>query len=278
MKYLKLLLIFLVLAGGIFAILNWSSLSPTTRSQQEDNLSEEDKHNISEECKKIRDAWDKETGWNEELYKTQRANIDQSKAMQLFSPTVYDAVDRCLHEIATKRVCEGYKAALNRSPFSEGELKKFYSGVQTVKKLEQMGNDSRIKEIEQIQQLYSAIKSFNSSRHSITPQYNPRTNSWVSFNDQQSKIVNEANALYKNPWFSKVSHIPGFKDVTPENVKKSTEALRHSFYQTLCNQICNQATYDQLYDAKERFGTEYPSLKEKLEDRYYEMGKSLYNN
>lgn len=283
MKYIKLLLIFIVLVVGIFVILNWSQLFPTPPSQQEEGWVEVDKLNISEECQKIRDAWAKEEGWNEELYKKQRDDIEQSKAMKLFTLKGYDAVDRCLHETATNKACDGYMAELHKTPFDESELNKQYNGVQMVKKSEHLGNDPRSQKVEQIHQVYTAAKNFLNGKQDITPRYDARTNSWVSFSDQQSKIINGAKAVYNNPLFSEVSHIPGFKDgLDPNKLKSKTDGQKASFYQNLCNQIITHfkkapATtdnYNKMDVAVKKFASQYKdkTLVKKLVSVQYDLG------
>ena len=289
MKIFKILIIFLVLSGAIFLILNWSSLFPSTPPKAEENWSVEDKLDITEECKKIRDAWAQETGWNEELYKSQRADIDQSKGMGLFSIKGYDAVDRCLHETATNKACDGYMEALHKQPFSDSELKKQYSGVQMVKKSEQLGNDPRSSQVEQIHRLYTATRNFISSKHQITAQYNAKSNSWAKFDDQKNKILKEARVLNQNPLFSEISMVPGFKDgLDVRKLENKLAGMRNTFYQQLCNQIVNhykkaaatQDNYNRMETALVEFNkqSKNQNLVSKIAQVQYEMGRRIIDH
>lgn len=287
MKLIKLLIIFLVLSGAIFLILNWSSLFPSTPPQKEENWSEMDKLDITKECKKIRDAWAQETGWNEELYKSQRADIDQSKAMGLFSMKGYDAVDRCLHETATNKACDGYMDALHKQPFSAADLNKQYSGVQMVKKSEKLGNDPRSTKVEQIHKLYLAVQKFIGSKHQITAKFNSNTNSWLNFDAEKNKILQEARALNQNPLFSEISMIPGFKDgLNSKSLESKFAGMRNTFYQQLCNQIINhyqnvavtQDNYNRLEAVLVEFKKQSKNQKlvSNIEQVQYELGKKIY--
>lgn len=287
MKILKLLIIFLVLSGAIFLILNWSSLFPSTPSNTEEKWSEVDKLDVTKECAKIRDAWAQETGWNEELYKSQRADIDQSKAMGLFSMKGYDAVDRCLHETATNKACDGYMDALHKQPFSATELNKQFTGVQMVKKSEKLGNDPRTTKVEQIQKLYLAVQKFIGSKHQITAKFNPNTNNWQNFDAEKNKILQQARALNQNPLFSEISMIPGFKDgLNIKTLENKFAGMRNTFYQQLSNQIINhyknvavtQDNYNRLETVLVEFKKQSKNQKlvSNIEQALYELGKKIY--
>lgn len=287
MKLIKLLIIFLILSGAIFLILNWSSLFPSTPPKTEEKWSEVDKLDITKECAKIRDAWAQETGWNEDLYKSQRADIDQSKAMGLFSMKGYDAVDRCLHEAATNKACDGYMDALHKQPFSATDLNKQYSGVQMVKKSEKLGNDPRTTKVEQIHKLYLAVQKFIGIKHQITAKFNTSTNSWQNFDAEKNKILQEARALNQNPLFSEISMIPGFKDgLNTKSLENKFAGMRNTFYQQLSNQIINhyknvavtQDNYNRLEAVLVEFKKQSKNQKlvSNIEQALYELGKKIY--
>ena len=289
MKYIKLLIIFLILSGAIFLILNWSSLFPSTPPKTEEKWSEVDKLDITKECAKIRDAWAQETGWNEELYKSQRADIDQSKAMGLFSMKGYDAVDRCLHEIATNKACDSYMDALHKQTFSASDLNKQYSGVQMVKKSEKLGNDPRSTKVEQIHKFYLAVQKFIGSKHQINAKFNTSTNSWQNFDAEKNKILQEARALTQNPLFSEISMIPGFKDgLNTKTLENKFAGMRNTFYQQLCNQIVNhfknaaatQDNYDRMETVLVEFNKQSKSqaLVSKISQVQYDLGKKIIKN
>ena len=66
MKIIKLAAIFAVLVGAIFLALKWNSLFSRSTTTE---FATEDKLNITDECNRIREAWEKESGWNEALYR-----------------------------------------------------------------------------------------------------------------------------------------------------------------------------------------------------------------
>ena len=111
MKALKLIAIFVIICSSLFLALNWGTLFGGI--SQNDDFVEEDLIDVSEKCDEIRKAWSSQTGWNEELYKVQREDIDQSKSMGMFSREGYNTVNNCLRETSTNKACDGYMSSLH---------------------------------------------------------------------------------------------------------------------------------------------------------------------
>ncbi len=239
MRIVKLLLAFVAIAGGILLALNWNSITSWGPFGDEGDGGE-DKIDISEECNKIRLAWERCDGWDEEVYATLRSDIDQSKSMGLFSRTGYNTVNNCLRENAVNKACSGYHSALgNSASFSHDKVAKCYKGVQRVKELEQLDNDEpRIKEAMALHSYYSEVKRFTSSSHRIKPDFNTETTEWKSFASIKQGVLNKGNRLLKDPLYAKVSHIPGFANgLSQEHLRSVTERWRPDFYSALSSQI-----------------------------------------
>ena len=148
MKSLKLLLIFLVLVGGLFVALNWKSIITTVMGNG-DKFVGEDLIHIGEKCEEIRNAWGRCTEWDESLYNAQRADIDQSKSMGMFSREGYNTVNNALRESATNKACGSYLACLHDTLFDSSKLQQQYDGVQFLKEHEKLENDPRVKDVEE---------------------------------------------------------------------------------------------------------------------------------
>jgi len=238
MKILKLAAIFIVIVGGIFLAMNWGALFPSSSS--EENFVEEDLVDISEKCDEIRKAWAAQTGWDEELYKLQREDIDQSKAMGMFSREGYNTVNNCLRESATNKACAGYMSALKEGTFSDAVLQKAYKGVVTIKNYEKLDKEPRITQIEQLHQLYTGISNFVKSSHTISPRFDTTTTDWTSFASLQNGILAKARSYRGNKLFKELEHIPGFKSgLSEDQLKAQTNPQRKGFYQQLSTQIIN---------------------------------------
>lgn len=236
MKILKLALIFVVLVGGIFLALNWNSLFKSSSS--EDKFVDEDLIDITEKCNEIRNAWQAQDGWSADLYKAEREDIDQSKAMGMFSRAGYNTVNNCLRETATNKACEGYMTALHAKQFSDAKLRAAYQGVQAIKKAEKLANEPRIKKVEQINSYYTNVRSFVNNPHRITPHFNSAKADWTSFASLENSILTKAGSLKKNALYSEVKNIPGVASGLDVNaLKKKTRAQRPSFYRGLSAQI-----------------------------------------
>lgn len=235
MKIIKLAAIFAVLVGGIFLAIKWNSLfsgSTTTEYATEDKL------NITDECNRIREAWEKESGWNEALYRDQRADIDQSKAMKMFSLEGYNKVNNCLRETVANKACEGYKNALHSDSFKDAALQQQFAGVTLLAKAENMENDPRIVNIKAIHKLYTNVNGFVSRKHSITPKFDTKTTDWRSFISLQNALVSTAKGYRNDPLFKEIEHLPGFQQGLDEKtIRTATNGQRPSFYTRLSQQI-----------------------------------------
>ncbi|MDE6216958.1 hypothetical protein [Bacteroides sp.] len=239
MKALKLLGIFIVFVGILILALNWGSLFQNA-SDEDDDFVPEDKIDITAKCQEIRDAWKAAEGWNEELYKKVRADIDRKKKMGMFSSTGYLSVNNALHESATNKACDAYLTALHdKDSFNDAQLNKHYQGVCSLKSYESLDGDLRVDKVEKRHTLYRKIRGFVSSRHNIVAQYDTATTQWTSFESHRQGILGtasnyRANSLYKQ----EMTHIPGFVQGLDENyLSDLTHKQRLSFYQGLSRQI-----------------------------------------
>lgn len=240
MKAIKLITIFVVLIGAIVLVMKLPSIfKPATGGNK--GFGNKNLIDISAKCKEIRNAWEKSAGWDESLYKALRDDIDQSKAMGMFSREGYNTVNNTLRETSTNKACNGYLDVLHSKDFSETTLKAQYAGVCFLKKHENLSSDNRIKDVESRQSLYMKIDRFVSSNHPITPHFNNQTTEWTSFSMLQSRILNEARALRQNAIYSKeMSHIKKFSSGLSESeLKSKTNKQRPAFYRGLCRQIIN---------------------------------------
>lgn len=235
MKILKLALIFLFLAGAIFLALNWGSIF---NSSSDNDFAPEDQIDITEKCDEIRNAWAEQNGWDEELYTRLRDDIDQGKAMGMYSMEGFNSVNNCLVENATNKACDSYMAELKSSDFSDSRLQKQFKGVTTIKKAEKLDSDPRVTNVENINRLYINIRNFANSSHSIVPKFDTATTDWVSFDARQNGILSTARSYRNNPLYKDLKQIPGFESALDQaRLKKQTESFRPGFYRNLSQQI-----------------------------------------
>ena len=250
MKILKLAVIFLLLAGGIFLALNWGKVFGN--SDTDDWFVEENLIDIQEKCNEIRAAWKEADGWRETLYQQQSDDINQSKEMKLFTLDGYNTVKNCLIESATNKVYDSFMAALQDKNFSDAKLQNSYQGVKTLKAKEKLSGESRLNKLDQLYALYTNIKNFINSPHTISPHFDKNTASWNSFAAAQKQVLDQASALRGNPLFSEMSHVPGFSaGLDAKTLQGKLSQQKRSFYETLSKQIINhfstlEATQDRV--------------------------------
>lgn len=247
MKALKLLLIFVILAGGLFVALNWKSIT-TTVMGNDDNFVDKDLIDISDKCEEIRNAWGRCIEWDESLYTAQRADINQSKSMGMFSREGYNTVNNALRESAINKACGSYLACLHDTLFDSSKLQQQYDGVQFLKEHEKLENDPRVKEVEERHTLYKKIDSFVRSPHYISPRFDTEDADWTSFAAYQNNILSTARSYRNNKLYTtEMTHIPGFQNgLSESHLESVTNAYRSRFYEGLCTQIINHFESDSV--------------------------------
>lgn len=220
---------------------------------------------VNQKCTEIRDAWQKESGWNKALYSDQKADIKQDKQLDNSISdrdfkTVFDAL---CGEAATKTY-EGYNAAL--ADYSNKSLHQNliaqYDGIATITADGYVkSDDGRIKKIQEMHNFYIAVKSFVESKHIISAPNNfAKTMSWSPFSKIQTGLIDTANGYLKNPLFSKIENIPNFKaHLQKKYIIQLTNPYRMKFYNDLSNKIIkhfkgnahnveDSVTFNSIYD------------------------------
>lgn len=238
MKYVKLLLIFLVIAGGVFLALNWGSMFGS--SDADEDFMDEDSVDIEKMCEDIRMAWAEEDGWNAALYKDQRENVNFKKVLKVFSQTGYNTVNNALREGAANAVRRGYLNSLQGAEYAHKKVNAAYDAAEELKKLESMAEDSRIKEVEDLHVFYNEVYNFVHSNHYITPKLDTRPESfgWKEFSLTQRSILGTAQRLRNDKRFKNMETVPGFVEGLDEStLRANTDKQRRSFYEKLSQQI-----------------------------------------
>ena len=236
MKFVKLLLIFALLVGGIFAAFFWESIFSTKRTDNE--FADVDQIDITEKCNEIRESWEAQKEWSEDLYLNHRQDIDQSHGMHMFSSTGYNTVNNALRESATKKAYDCYKEALKAPNFKDADLRRSYDNVVAIKNYEKIVDNDRIDEVENIHALYCDIKQFVGSNHAISPYFDKDKMTWTSFSARQNGILSQASKMRNNKWYGEVKHIAGFEEGLDEaKLRNITEPYRSSYYSGLSTAI-----------------------------------------
>lgn len=198
---------------------------------------------VNQKCTEIRDAWQKESGWNKTLYSDQKADIKQDKQLdKTISDRDFQTVFDALCGEAATKTYEGYNAAL--ADYSNKSLHQNvtaqYDGIKTITDDGYVkSDDGRIKKIKEMHNFYIAVKKFVESKHNISAPNNfAKTKSWKSFSDIQNGLITTANGYLKNPLFSKIENIPNFKaHLQKDYIIQLTNPYRMKFYNDLSNKI-----------------------------------------
>jgi hypothetical protein len=236
MKFLKLIILFVIIVGAIILAFNWDSLFGSSKST--DDFGTTDIIDIPEKCDEIRDAWENAASWDESLYRSLRDDINQSKGMGLFTEEGYNTVNNTLRENAANKACDSYLLELKKTDASYSLLDKHYSGVQFIMKEGKMDKDPRIINIQELHSLYCKIRQFSQSSHLIKPDFDAENGRWDSFVSLQNRIIDTASSYKSNSRYKDLKHISGFADALDESkLKNQIGTQRTEFYQNLSKQI-----------------------------------------
>jgi len=285
MKSLKLIFIFVILIGGIFVALYWNNIFSDSQSEE---FAKEDKVNVKDECDDIRNAWAKVAYWSDSLYESQKVHVVQLKSMQMVTMDSYFTIANTMKENATNKAHDAYLDIIGTAEkYDEQLLLEQYNGIQILKSKEELTNDERIQEIENVHSLYKKAMAFIKSSHKFSPKFKKET--WTSFDNLRKKLVfDEASNIKNSPLFGKIENIPGLLEQLDEDyLYNLTESNRRSFYHSLSNQIYNyfnkitfsQSKYEKFKNIIYRFESESNGLNNSDADRlaqlYYQKGGTL---
>lgn len=282
MKTLKLAMIFVAFVLALILAFNWNSI--IGRVGSDGGFVENDKLDVTKECSKIRDEIENTEGWNQSVYQKLRGDIDQSKAMGMFSKEGYNAVNNALRENSANKACQAYMEELKRQGFSDTKLCQQYDAVVALMHAENMENDGRFKNVVNIHGLYLKVRSFVDSGCMMSPTFDAQSYSWTSFKTIQGRFLAEAHSYRETPLFEEIACVPGFKEgVSETRVVEVTNNQKKRFYVGLsrlivsCFEQCD-ATYEnmkQLDDVYRRYANESEIGASSIAECLYDMKDQL---
>lgn len=276
MKYIKLLLIFLIVAGGTFLALNWGNLFSS--SSMDDDFQKDDGVDIEAMSEEIRSAWAEQLGWNQVLYKEWRENIELYKENKLFSRVGYNTVNNALRESAANAVQRGYLSALKPDGYTDATVRSRFQDVETLKDLEQLAEDSRIKDVETLHAQYLEVYTFaiTNRSHIVTPKLKDGAD-WTSFSSNKNWVLRQASNLKGNQWYKKVLYqVPGFEEGLDESfLTQILDDQKSGYYSKLYGLLLN---YFNSLDPKNPLALNlvYKEFTRQIDERpYISNGESL---
>ena len=236
MKIFKLLLVFGLLAGGIFVALNWDSFFA---GESTDVVKLHNPVDVDSAGNKIGSDWAVQTAWNRKLYDKHYNRIEQWKKSNRIDQSGYSALSNRLHSSAAKKVRDAYEEALKSSSFSDAVLAQRYEAVRELKGLDgSFGNETHIQRVEDLNKLYTNIKNFSRSDHKLSPHFNTEKATWVSFASARQGVLNTAKKYKDDDLYGEMKTVPGFEEALDEqNLINITNRYKTGFYQGLSDQI-----------------------------------------
>lgn len=263
MKTFKLLLIFAILFGIIFVILNLDNCQDIKTDSEEQGS----KIDITARCKEIRDAWREQSEWNEALYTEQKNSIEQENLSNRYQEGDYQSVRSTLRESATNKAYDSYHAALKATKFDKNHLNNQFNGIITMMKDFGLSEDQRIKEIRSIDSLYKEALKISESQLKCTPKFeiDKKENwNWTSLKDHYLDYIAKAQRVKNNQYYKEIKMIPGIEDGLSDNtIKKKLESQDETYYENLSGQILNY--FRKQIDNSSRNPNQLLTLKKKLD-------------
>lgn len=244
MKYIKLLLIFAVVAGGLYLALNWKNIIENVNQQ---NFPQEDKIDVNARLKKMEGHWQEATAFSDSLFIEWFNEIEQLKGGKLITEKSDSLLHNTLFEDAANKLSDSYKASLLNENYSDGKVKAFRNGVDTIAKYERikkLENQPRLAHIVESYDFYSSVLKFVNSSHAISPYFDTKNKTWTSFDSKMQAIKNQAESFKSNALFDEMNTIQQFISGLDESHLESVmEPYRDNFYKELSNKIIGCFNY-----------------------------------
>lgn len=281
MKYLKIILIFVVFVGAIVLVMNWKSIGSSVSGGEE--FSTSDKIDVENRCNTFREQWSNSKSWDPALYDRQSGQVEAWKTQKLLSERGYNTLSTVVREQAIRKIDKSYRSLLTATNYDHNKMVEVYKGVGYMKSKEK-NIDSDFKEIDGIHSLYLKIKSYVGSPHNIVPSFNSETGEWSSFTAKRNNILSEATSYRNNKYFSELKNIPGFQDgLNAEKLQNQIEGKKPAYYQSLSNIIVReieQATpstenYQKMKNVFERYAQEDSKNSTKVFDALNAMKQNI---
>lgn len=236
MKFAKLILIFIILAGGLALALMWENLFPP--ASKADSNSREYKEKIENERSEIVKDWSRQNEWNKQLHERNHNHIEQLKKSGNISNDAYIILRNSLIENSTNKAYDDYMKAIKSKDHKSDKVNKAFQAIVYLRDNEGLKEDTRVKEVENRNRLFNQIYNFVGRSHPIRPSFNSSTMSWTSFQAQQNAILNEAASYRSNKYYNDIKHWPNYESGLSETtLKKETDSQKDAFYRNLTFQI-----------------------------------------
>lgn len=247
MKYLKLIVIFLVVAAGLYFVFNLGSLFSPSKKTTGD-FGEQDDIDVNELCKRMESAWVEAPEWDESLYVDWFNIIEQKKGGKLVTKKSYDMLHSTLFEYAANKLRDSFSASLLAENYSHSKVKTMHDGVAVLEQYEELktlSGQPRLSHINDVFDLYSKIYAFVHKKHSITPSFNKTNQTWTPFNTLQSNILKQASNYRNNALYAEMNTLPDFVNGLDEKkLRDETEKYRDGFYTDLSKDIRSYFEYE----------------------------------
>lgn len=238
MKYLKLLFIFVLVAGGLVAAFMLNSLAGPKISEK----TEGGEDLANEMSGRIESQWKDSPDWDRELYRSFRSEIAQDYRQNLIDESSYKRVRNKLRENAINKLHESFTASLQAEGYSDAKVHEYHKEVAFLAEEERIfeEDDSRLKHINDLFELYNKIDKYVHSSHVIKPGlYKDKEKwTWKSFSDKTKDEKQTATDFKKHALYKEMMTVPGFAIGLDEKlVEKKCNESKGKFYDDLSGLI-----------------------------------------
>lgn len=245
MKFLKILIAFVIFAGGIFLAVNWNKIFSSSGRHGSEAVNHA---KIDRRCAAIRSEWAKAPGWDNALYQKHYDDAEGCYKTKLLNYNEYQAVRSALRQAAIHTVDSIYRRSLVPELYKHENVVKAYNGVKELEKREKgSGNDGRIKKVKEIHNVYTKVYAFGNPPQ-IMPKFDMEAAQWVAFDQRVSGVMNTAASYRSDKVYNQyLKSVPGFASKLDEKtLSQNLSKQRERFNARLTTDIYKQ------FDAAER--------------------------
>ena len=232
-KYLKLIGIFLLIAGSMVFVMNLDTIKKHLAGSPKTG----ETSSITRQGDEIRKAWEAVHGWDESLFEEQYNWIEQRNKSGLYRTKEYIDMLATLQAASVFSIYDAYMSDILPGNYSNEALNSNYKGVECLLKKSDYANNAKLREVKEIHTLYRDIYRFiKNGSHPLSVKLDTTASGvrWKSFTDSKEEVLSKAARYRNDKNYGKLKSITGFSEGLSESYLDSVLKPQNTkFYKDL---------------------------------------------
>lgn len=229
MKFLKLILIFVIILGGV--VLAFTLLPDADSGKDVNKLSAD---TMKKYYDKVTQEWETAGDWNDSLFLSHCNLVEQLSRQYAHTEALQDLVTETSTHICYRKVMEEW----SRENCREDVVDKYMKAFDCIRKKDRKANyNKELMNALDINATYREALQLARATFGLRPNFNGET--WQSFANYGNRILDQRDRILSHPNY--VNHLSGITEIKNglETIPDRLWEPRGRFYATLAHQICS---------------------------------------